>query len=59
MKANNTSNFKGVSYSKHNRKWKAQIRINGKVQHICYSHSEIEASNRYQKMLESRINYKN
>jgi hypothetical protein len=50
MRANNTSNFKGVSYSKHNRKWKAQIRINGKVKHICYSDSEQEASNRYQEL---------
>jgi hypothetical protein len=50
MRVNNTSNFKGVSYSKHNRKWKAQIRINGKVKHICYSDSEQEASNRYQEL---------
>ena len=52
MRAKNTSKIKGVSFSKHNRKWKAQIRIDGRVQHICYSDNEIEAGNRYQEMKE-------
>ena len=43
-----TSNYKGVSWSKNNNKWKAQTRHKGKVHHICYSDTEIEARNRYQ-----------
>jgi hypothetical protein len=50
MRGKNTSKLKGVSWSKGNRKWKAQIKKDGKMRHICYSTSEQEASNRYQEM---------
>lgn len=33
---NNTSGFKGVSYNKKNKKWKAYININGKQKHLGY-----------------------
>lgn len=39
--------YKGVSWSKGNEKWKAQIRIKGKVTHICYCSNEKEAAIRY------------
>ena len=47
IRAKNTSQFKGVSWSKGNKKWRAQIKINGVQKHICYSSDEKEASRRY------------
>lgn len=42
-----TSQYKGVSWSKHNKRWKVQTRHQNKVHHICYSDDETEAYKRY------------
>lgn len=36
IQRNNSSGFAGVSWNKSSKKWKAQIQINGKQQHIGY-----------------------
>lgn len=43
------SGMKGTSWSKEKRKWKAQIRIEGKNTHIGYFGSELDAHEAYKK----------
>lgn len=44
-----TSIFKGVSWHKSAKKWRAQIRVKGRLLHIGYSSSEVEAAEAYDK----------
>lgn len=44
---NNTSGFKGVSWQSHARKFKAQIRINGRSAHLGYAATAKEAHQMY------------
>ncbi len=46
-----SSQFVGVSWSKENKKWRAQIRVNRKLIHLGYFTTEKEASNTYQNYL--------
>ena len=46
-----TSKYVGVSWSKQNKKWKAQIRVDGKQIYIGHFTNEIDAHNAYQKKL--------
>lgn len=39
--------YKGVSWHKYAKKWMASIRLNGKLLHIGYFNSEIEAAQAY------------
>jgi len=50
-KPNFSSKYNGVSWSKQNKKWLSQIRINGKLKHLGSFTDEIEASNAYQTAL--------
>lgn len=43
----NRSGFKGVSWSKAHRKWRAQIKVNGKDIHLGYFRSPVEAARAY------------
>ena len=43
----NKSGFKGVSWSRSNKKWTVQIRIDGKIKHIYKSSCPIEAAKAY------------
>ncbi len=45
--ANNTSGYKGVSWHKGHIKWKASIRVNGKLIHLGYFQSAEEARDAY------------
>ena len=47
-RSDNTSGFKGVSWHKQKRRWHAQIKINGKNNHIGYFETTAEASLAYQ-----------
>ena len=42
-----SSRFKGVSWDKHAKKWRALITINGKLKHLGLFTSEIEATKAY------------
>ena len=44
---NTSSVYKGVSFFKESRKWRAQIMINGKVIHIGLFASEVDAAKAY------------
>lgn len=44
-----SSKYKGVRWDKGIKKWKAQIRINGKAKHLGYFTSEEEAAEAYNK----------
>lgn len=46
-RSNNTSGYKGVSYFKRNDKWRAQIKVNGKVLHLGYFDTAEEAAEAY------------
>ena len=46
---NSTSKFKGVCWHKVSNKWIANIRINGKLKHLGYFKSEIQAAKAYNK----------
>jgi hypothetical protein len=46
-RCDNSSGFKGVSWNKRQKKWRAYIKINGKQQHLGYYTSEIEAAAAY------------
>jgi hypothetical protein len=46
-----SSQYKGVHWSKKNKKWKSQIRLNGKQKYLGYFTDEKEASEAYQKEL--------
>lgn len=47
------SNHIGVNWNKASKKWRAAIRINGKVKHLGYFAEEIEASKAYQQELKN------
>lgn len=47
--SNNTSGFKGVCWVKRDKKWLAQIRINGKRKHLGYFDSKKQAARAYSK----------
>ena len=48
-----TSKYTGVSFEKDRNKWLAQIRIDGKIKKLGRFSNEIDASNAYQKELET------
>ena len=45
--ARNSSGFKGVSWSKRSKKWKAQITPNNKYLHLCFFNTKEEAARAY------------
>ena len=45
---NNTSGYKGVSFSKANNKWRAQAQLNGETKHLGYFKTPKLASETYQ-----------
>ena len=47
------SNFIGVYWKKDRSKWCSQITINGRIKHLGYFETEIEASNAYQNYLKT------
>ena len=49
---NTSSQFPGVNWFKRDKKWKAQIRINGKKKFLGYFTNELEAAAAYEKALE-------
>ena len=51
LKRNTSSKYTGVSWHKHNKKWKADIGINGKLKHLGYFTSEEDAGRAYQEKL--------
>lgn len=51
-----TSKYTGVSYRKSRKKWRSQIRINGRLIHIGYFDSEYDAHFAYQKYLSNHCN---
>jgi len=59
---NNKSGFKGVAYHKPSNKYRAQIRINGKIKHLGYFETAEEASKVYEakaKEIHKEFYYKN
>lgn len=46
-----SSKYKGVCWSKHNKKWRAKIYINKSPKHLGYFHKEIDAHKAYQDKL--------
>jgi len=44
---NGSSAFKGVTWEMRERKWRARIKLNGKLKHLGYFDSEIEAAIAY------------
>ena len=44
VQSNNTSGFPGVCWHKQNRKWKAQIQIQGKKHHLGYHDTALDAA---------------
>lgn len=48
LKKNNTSGFRGVSWSKGDKKWKAEIRINGKKKFLGNFDKKEDAAKVYQ-----------
>lgn len=52
---NGTSKYVGVSWNKRDKKWRAQIQINGKTKFLASCITEIEASFIYQKALKELI----
>jgi len=47
LNINNTSGFKGVFWDKGNRKWRAQIKVDGKFKHLGYFADKREAARAY------------
>lgn len=43
MQSNNTSGYKGVTWNKNAKKWKARVQYDGKEHHIGYFDSALEA----------------
>ena len=48
---NKSSKYKGVTWFKRDLKWRAQIKINGKLKHLGYFTSEKKAAEAYQQAL--------
>lgn len=51
FRQNRSSKYIGVSWCKTNKKWKAQININGRLKYLGHYIDELDASNAYQKEL--------
>ena len=47
LQINNKSGYKGVSWTKHKNKWRANIRLNGKDIHLGYYENLIDAALAY------------
>jgi hypothetical protein len=47
MSKNNTSGFKGVTFHKHNKRWQAQIGMNGRTRNLGYYDTPEEAHEAY------------
>lgn len=52
---NNTSGYAGVSWCKKSKKWRADIRITGKLTNLGLFNSKIEASKTYQARLDTLL----
>jgi group I intron endonuclease len=52
FKFNTSSQYVGVSWNKHARKWEAKLKSDGKNVHLGYFDDELEASHAYQLALE-------
>ena len=50
-KKNFSSKYTGVYFFKRDKKWKSQIRVNGKCKHLGIFNDELEAAEAYQKAL--------
>jgi hypothetical protein len=50
MQKNNTSGYRGVSWHKGQRKWRARISIRGKMNELGYFHSKDDAAKRYEEV---------
>ena len=50
MQKNNTSGYRGVSWHKSQRKWRARISIRGKMNELGYFHSKDDAAKRYEEV---------
>ncbi len=50
-KSRNNSKYVGVSKKKNSKKWRSQIYVNGKAEHLGYFINEIDANNAYLKRL--------
>lgn len=48
-KENNHSKYKGVTWAKHTKRWKATIKKDGKVKFLGYFNEEIKAAEAYNK----------
>jgi hypothetical protein len=46
-----SSRYVGVSFHKKNKKWRAEIYVNGKTKYLGCFASELDASNKYQEEL--------
>jgi hypothetical protein len=44
---NNTSGYKGVTWSKERRKWRAQIGVDGKTHYLGYYNNKLDAARTY------------
>jgi hypothetical protein len=55
IKRKGTSKYPGVSWYKNSNKWRATIRINGKVKHLGLFTDEREAAKSYEKALREKI----
>ena len=51
LKRDTSSKYTGVYWNKNAKKWKAQIKINGKQKHLGYFNSELEAAEAYKNAL--------
>ena len=49
LRSNNSSGYKGVSYNKENRKWRAYIAVHGSTHYLGYYKTAKEAAERYNK----------
>lgn len=54
-KSNGTSKYIGVSWYKVTKKWRANICVNGKTEHLGYFINEFDASNAYKNRLKLKI----
>jgi hypothetical protein len=54
IRSDNTSGFKGVSWSKEKRKWHAYVKVNGKRKHIGYF-NDLEVASKAVAMARSKL----
>ena len=50
-----SSKYKGVAWNKKNKKWTAQIKINGRQRHLGSFSNELDASEAWQKANKNRL----